>query len=61
MAGRELMVTLFPTVTEEIEMGTVPLIDAVTEPIWAVPAVSRVLVNSFPDPSSTDRNCALPL
>jgi len=32
-AGREAMVTLFPTVTEEMLMGTVPLMDAVTEPI----------------------------
>jgi hypothetical protein len=34
------MVTELPTVTEEMLMGTVPLIDAVTEPIWAVPATS---------------------
>ena len=38
MAGRELMVTLLPTVTEEMLMGTVPLMDAVTDPICAVPA-----------------------
>ena len=38
IAGSEPMVTLFPTVTEEMLMGTVPLIDAVTEPICAVPA-----------------------
>ena len=30
--------TELPIVTDEMEMGTVPLIDAVTEPIWAVPA-----------------------
>jgi hypothetical protein len=34
------MVTLLPTVTEEMLMGTVPLIDAVTEPICAVPAAN---------------------
>jgi hypothetical protein len=28
----------FPTVTDEMLMGTVPLMDAVTEPICAVPA-----------------------
>jgi hypothetical protein len=33
IAGREPMVTLFPTVTEEMLMGTVPLMDAVTAPI----------------------------
>ena len=38
MAGIEPMVTLFPTVTDEIETGTVPLMLAVTEPIWFVPA-----------------------
>ena len=38
IAGRDAIVTLLPTVTEEIEIGTVPLIDAVTEPICAVPA-----------------------
>jgi hypothetical protein len=49
IAGREPIVTLFPTVTEEMlmgwvvwkkapETGTVPEIDAVTEPICAVPA-----------------------
>jgi hypothetical protein len=32
------MVTELPSVTEEMLMGTVPLIDAVTEPIWFVPA-----------------------
>ena len=36
--GSEPMVTLLPTVTEEMLIGTVPEIDAVTEPIWAVPA-----------------------
>ena len=34
------IVTVFPTVTEEIETGTVPEMDAVTEPICAVPAPS---------------------
>ena len=34
------MVTELPTVTEEMLMGTVPLMDAVTEPICAVPAAS---------------------
>ena len=38
IAGSDAIVTLLPTVTEEMLMGTVPLIDAVTEPIWAVPA-----------------------
>jgi hypothetical protein len=38
IAGSDAMVTLFPTVTDEIEIGTVPEMDAVTEPIWAVPA-----------------------
>ena len=38
IAGSEPMVTLFPTVTDEMEIGTVPLMDAVTEPIWFVPA-----------------------
>jgi len=38
IAGREPMVTLLPTVTEEMLMGTVPLMDAVTLPICAVPA-----------------------
>ena len=33
IAGSEPMVTLFPTVTEEMLIGTVPLMDAVTEPI----------------------------
>ena len=33
IAGSEAMVTLLPTVTEEMLMGTVPLMDAVTEPI----------------------------
>ena len=33
IAGREPIVTEFPTVTEEIEMGTVPEMLAVTEPI----------------------------
>ncbi|NBS50432.1 MAG: hypothetical protein EBS97_07515 [Verrucomicrobia bacterium] len=37
-AGKEPMVTLFPTVTDEIETGTVPLMLAVTLPICAVPA-----------------------
>ena len=37
-AGRELIVRELPTVTDEIDMGTVPLMDAVTEPICAVPA-----------------------
>jgi len=38
IAGSEPMVTELPTVTEEMLMGTVPLIDAVTVPICAVPA-----------------------
>ena len=38
IAGRDAIVTLLPTVTEEMLIGTVPEIDAVTEPIWAVPA-----------------------
>jgi len=38
IAGSEPMVTELPTVTEEMLMGTVPLMDAVTEPIWFVPA-----------------------
>ena len=50
------IVTVLPMVTDEMDIGTVPLMLAVTLPICAVPAVSRVLVNSFPDPSSTDRN-----
>ena len=33
IAGSEPMVTELPTVTEEMLMGTVPLMDAVTEPI----------------------------
>jgi len=33
IAGSDPMVTEFPTVTEEMLMGTVPLIDAVTDPI----------------------------
>jgi len=32
------MVTLLPTVMDEMLIGTVPLMDAVTEPICAVPA-----------------------
>ena len=40
IAGSEPIVTLLPTVTEEMLMGTVPLIDAVTEPIWFVPAAN---------------------
>ena len=40
LVANDPMVTLFPTVTEEMLMGTVPLIDAVTEPIWFVPAAS---------------------
>ena len=39
-AGSEAMVRLFPTVTDEMDIGTVPLIDAVTEPICAVPATN---------------------
>lgn len=39
-AGSEPMVTELPTVTDEMDMGTVPLIDAVTEPICAAPATS---------------------
>ena len=37
-AGKFPIVTELPIVTDEMEMGTVPLIDAVTEPICAVPA-----------------------
>jgi hypothetical protein len=33
IAGSEPMVTELPTVTEEMLMGIVPLMDAVTEPI----------------------------
>jgi len=33
IAGSEAMVTEFPMVTEDIEIGTVPLMLAVTEPI----------------------------
>ena len=40
IAGSEAMVTLFPTVTDDILMGTVPLMDAVTEPIWFVPGAN---------------------
>ena len=40
IAGSEPMVTLLPIVTEEMLMGTVPLMDAVTEPICDVPAPS---------------------
>ena len=40
IAGSDPMVTELPTVTEDILMGTVPLMDAVTEPIWFVPAAS---------------------
>jgi hypothetical protein len=58
LVAKEPMVTLLPTVTEEMLMGTVPLMDAVTEPICAVPAVSRVLVNKLPVASSTARNLA---
>ena len=38
--GSEPMVTELPTVTDDILMGTVPLMDAVTEPICAVPAAN---------------------
>jgi hypothetical protein len=38
IAGSEPIVTEFPIVTDDILMGTVPLMDAVTEPICAVPA-----------------------
>ena len=38
IAGSEPMVTLLPTVTEEMLTGTVPLMLAVTLPICAVPA-----------------------
>jgi len=38
IAGSEPMVTELPIVTEEMLMGTVPLMLAVTEPICAVPA-----------------------
>jgi hypothetical protein len=40
IAGREPIVTLLPTVTEEMLIGTVPEIDAVTDPICAVPATN---------------------
>jgi hypothetical protein len=40
IAGSEAMVTELPTVTEEMEIGTVPLMDAVTDPICAVPATN---------------------
>jgi len=45
------MVTEFPTVTEDMLIGTVPLIDAVTEPICAVLAAkagSDPMVTEFP-------------
>ena len=38
MLGSEPIVTLLPTVTLEMLMGTVPEMLAVTEPICAVPA-----------------------
>ena len=38
IAGSEPMVTLFPTVTDDMLMGTVPEMLAVTLPICAVPA-----------------------
>ena len=38
VAGKFPMVTLLPTVTDEMLTGTVPEIDAVTLPICAVPA-----------------------
>ena len=37
-AGREAIVRELPTVTDEMDMGTVPLMLAVTLPICAVPA-----------------------
>ena len=40
IAGSEPMVTELPTVTDEMLMGTVPLMLAVTEPICAVPATN---------------------
>jgi hypothetical protein len=46
IAGSEPMVTEFPTVTEEMLIGTVPLIDAVTEPIWFVPAGRAELMST---------------
>jgi hypothetical protein len=55
IAGRELMVTELPTVTEEMLMGTVPLIDAVTDPIWAVPATRAGSEASETDPVTTVR------
>jgi hypothetical protein len=45
------MVTELPIVTEEMLIGTVPEIDAVTEPICAVPAAkagSEPIVTLFP-------------
>ena len=39
-AGSDPIVTLLPTVTDEMLMGTVPLMDAVTLPICAVPATN---------------------
>ena len=51
IAGSEPMVTELPTVTEEMLIGTVPLMLAVTEPIWAVPAAragSDPMVTEFP-------------
>jgi hypothetical protein len=45
------MVTEFPTVTDDILMGTVPLMDAVTDPIWFVPATragSELMVRELP-------------
>ena len=52
IAGSDPMVTLFPIVTEEMLMGTVPLMDAVTEPIWAVPA-GKGSIDTGIDPSAS--------
>ena len=49
IAGSDPMVTELPTVTEEMLTGTVPLMDAVTEPIWFVPAGRAVPIVTFPE------------
>ena len=51
IAGNEPIVTLLPTVTDDMLIGTVPLIDAVTLPICAVPAAkagSEAMVTLLP-------------
>jgi len=55
IAGSEPMVTLFPTVTEEMLMGTVLEMLAVTLPICAVPATRAGSEVSETDPVTTVR------